>query len=286
MPGLTGAKEMLEGPAGTGKTWAIGTCVDWCEKNGIEVFVLFAEQGLETLMKYYTDKKRPVPANLHWHVLEVKSLTLQQQMDASKNIAILGQDGLAKISDSSRHLNNSFYKLLEALSNFADDRTGKKFGPVDSWGPDKFLWLDGLSELTFIITKSTVGSKPTMSPAEYGLVQNQTMNILHSLTQACKCHFGLIAHVSREKDEITGGIKLMTRAAGQAISGDIPPLFSDVIYTIREGATFYWDTASASVDVKTRNLPISSKLAPDFAQVMEKWKANAAAAAPLPPEPR
>jgi hypothetical protein len=81
----------------------------------------------------------------------------------------------------------------------------------------------------------------------------------------------MTAHVSREKDEITGGIKLMTSAIGGAISGIIPQLFSDVIYTTREGGSFYWDTANASVDVKTRNLPIAAKQAPDLGRIMDKW---------------
>jgi hypothetical protein len=63
----------------------------------------------------------------------------------------------------------------------------------------------------------------------------------------------------------------MTKAIGKAMAGDIPQLFSDVIYCVREGSAWYWDTAAANVDVKTRSLPISSKIKPDFGQIMSKW---------------
>jgi len=63
---LPGTNVLLMGPAGTGKTTAIGTLVD----AGIETFYMGLEPGLESLLGYWTDKGKPVPANLHWHVLE------------------------------------------------------------------------------------------------------------------------------------------------------------------------------------------------------------------------
>jgi hypothetical protein len=285
-PTLTGVKELLEGPSGTGKTFAIGTAVDWCDRNGIESFVLFTEQGLETLLGYWTDRGKPIPASLHWHVPSFKTLSLDQLKAAANQIGMLTFQSLTTLNDASRAQNNTLERLLGVMVNFPDDRTGKTFGAVDHWGPDRFFWLDSLSELAAIINKSVIGSKPVMNQGEYGLAQNQLMNFLRLLTQGARCHFGMTAHVSREKDEVSGGVKLMTRAIGSAISGDIPPLFSDVIYSYREGDKFYWDTANSLVDVKTRYLPIASKLAPDFSVVLEKWKArNAAIAAPVASNP-
>lgn len=279
-PGLNGVKELLEGPSGTGKTYAIGTCVDWCEKNNIEVFVLFTESGLEALLGYWTDNGKPVPANLHWHVLDSKTLSMTQLKDQANKIGNFSYETLTKMTDATRGQNNAFEKLLSVCFDFEDHRTGKKFGAVDSWGPDRFFWLDGLTELVVAITKMVIGNKPTMAPPEYGMAQNSLMNFLRLCTNGMRCHFGLIAHVSREKDEISGGIKLMTKAIGTAISGDIPPLFSDVIYTVREGKEFTWDTSTSQVDVKTRNLPIAAKIKPDFGQILDKWKARAQAATP------
>ena len=66
----------------------------------------------------------------------------------------------------------------------------------------------------------------------------------------------------------------MTKGPGKALADEIPQLFSDVVLTQREGDKFYWDTAAGLADLKTRNLPIRSKLSPDFAQIMDKWQSR------------
>jgi hypothetical protein len=98
------------------------------------------------------------------------------------------------------------------------------------------------------------------------------MNFIRLLTQGFPFTFVMTAHVEREVDQVTQTTKLMTKAIGRAIAGDIPPLFSDVIYTVREGDSFYWDTAAYGVDTKTRSLGYKSKLKPDFATIMDVWK--------------
>ena len=63
----------------------------------------------------------------------------------------------------------------------------------------------------------------------------------------------------------------MTKAIGKALANEIPQLFSDVIFTVREGDKFFWDTAAAGVDVKTRNLPIAARQKPYFGIILDKW---------------
>jgi hypothetical protein len=267
-----GPKIMLEGSSGSGKTHALGTMVDWASKNGKEVFVLFTENGLETLLGYWKDRNLPIPDNLHWHSTMTKPLSMAQLMKAADNVGKLSYEAITKMTDADRGgANNAFFKILTACNDFPDDRTGKKFGSPESWGLDKVFMIDSLSELSNACMKMVIGSKPTAAPPDYGLAQNNLMNFLRLCTQSCACTFVMTAHVSREKDEVSGGVKLMTSAIGAAISGTIPQLFSDVIYTTREGTSFFWDTASASVDVKTRNLPIAAKQAPDLGRIMDKW---------------
>ncbi|HXK62101.1 MAG TPA: AAA family ATPase [Acidobacteriota bacterium] len=270
---LMGPKILLEGPSGTGKTHALGTLVDWAaaQKPALPVFVLFTENGLESLLGYWRDHGKEVPANLHWHVAMTKSLTLASLLDGADKVGKLSYEALTKMQDGGRSANNAFYKILAACSNFPDDRTGEKFGPVDSWGSDKIFAIDSLSELGNAAMKMVIGNKPTAAPADYGVSQNNLMNFLRLCTQGIASTFVITAHVDRQTDEITGGIKLMTKAIGKAMANDIPQLFSDVIYAVREGANWYWDTAAGNVDVKTRSLPISSKIKPDFAQIMDKW---------------
>lgn len=271
---LSGPKVLLEGPSGTGKTYALGKLTDWAAANGVEVFVLFTENGLETLLGYWVDKGLEVPSNLHYHSTLTKPIGLASLMTAAENIGKLSYEMLTKMIDNKRGDNNAAYKIVTACSNFPDDRTGKTFGAVDSWGVDKIFVIDSLSELANAYMKATIGNKPTASQPDYGVAQNSLMNFLRLCTQGLACTFVMTAHVDRQTDELTGTAKIMTKAIGKAMAADIPQLFSDVIYTVREGTAFYWDTAAANVDVKTRNLPIQSKLSPDFGFIMEKWKAR------------
>jgi hypothetical protein len=269
---LTGPKILIEGPAGTGKTHALGTLVDWAAANGKEVFVLFVENGLETLLGYYTDRGLPIPDALHYHSTLTKPISLASLMKAADNAGKLSYESLTKMADPNRGGdNNAFFKILTACSDFPDDRTGKKFGPVDSWGMEKVFAIDSLSELANAAFKMIVGNKPTASMPDYGVSQNNLLNFLRLCTQGMPGIFAMTAHVTRETDEITGGVKLMTKSIGKALASEIPPLFSDVIYTVREGTNFYWDTAATNVDLKSRNLPIASKQRPDFGTILGKW---------------
>lgn len=271
---LSGPKVLIEGPSGTGKTYALGKLVEWAaaQKPVVEVFVLFTENGLETLLGYWSDKDKPIPENLHYHSTLTKPISLAALMKSADDVGKLSYELISKMVDSSRGgANNAFYKILSACNDFPDDRTGKKFGAIDSWGVDRVFVIDSLSELSNACMKMVIGAKPTASQPDYGVAQNNLMNFMRLCTQGLACTFIMTAHVNRETDEITGGVKLMTSSIGKALSGDIPKLFSDVIYTVREGTNWYWDTAAANVDTKTRNLPIQSKLPPDFSQIMNKW---------------
>jgi len=277
---LSGPKVLIEGPSGTGKTYALGKLVEWAaaQKPVVEVFVLFTENGLETLLGYWSDKDKPIPENLHYHSTLTKPISLAALMKSADDVGKLSYELISKMVDSSRGgANNAFYKILSACNDFPDDRTGKKFGAIDSWGVDRVFVIDSLSELSNACMKMVIGAKPTASQPDYGVAQNNLMNFMRLCTQGLACTFIMTAHVNRETDEITGGVKLMTSSIGKALSGDIPKLFSDVIYTVREGTNWYWDTAAANVDTKTRNLPIQSKLAPDFSLIMNKWAKRAAA---------
>ena len=119
---LPGVNVLLMGPAGTGKTYAIGTLVD----AGVEVFYLGLEPGLESLMAYFTDKGKPLPENLHWHVLDAPKASFTEFLESATKVNTMALDSLAKMADPNRGKHNQFLKLIEALNNFPDDRTGYK----------------------------------------------------------------------------------------------------------------------------------------------------------------
>jgi hypothetical protein len=255
------------GPAGTGKTHSIGSLVD----AGVEVFYLGLEPGLESLLGYWTDKGKEVPANLHWHQLAAPRASFLDMIDSATKINTMGLDSLAKMSDPKRSNHNQFIKLLEALNDFPDDRTNTKFGCVDTWLPNRALVMDGMAGLSRAAMSLVVGGKPVKNQSDWGIAMDTVERILRMLTDNCRCMFVLIGHVERETDAVLGGVKISLSALGNKLGPKITPMFSDVILTVREGAKFTWSTGSALADTKTRNLPIAEGIPPDFGLIVKKW---------------
>lgn len=270
---LAGVNVLLEGPAGTGKTFSLGTLVE----TGIEVFYLALEPGLESLLAFWADRGKPIPPNLHWHRVAAPKANFLDLMESAKKVNTLTFDALTKMPDPNRGKHNQFVSVLEALSNFKDDRTGAAFGSVDSWGPDRALVIDGMTGLGQSAMALVIGGKPVRSQTDWGMAQDQLERTLRMLCDGCQCHFVLLAHVEREVDQVLGGVKLMTSTLGKALAPKIPAMFSDVILTARTGDKWTWDTSSAMADLKTRNLPIAANLQPDFSQIIVKWKSRQAA---------
>lgn len=270
---LPGTNVLLMGPAGTGKTHSIGTLVE----TGVEVFYLGLEPGLESLLGYFTDKGKQVPPNLHWHVLQAPKTSFMDMIDSARKVNTLALDALAKMADPKRGNYNQFVSLLECLNNFKDQRTGEVFGDVEDWGPDKALVMDGMAGLCRASMALVVGGKPVKSVSDWGLAMDNVERILFKLTDNCRCHFVLIAHVERETDAVLGGVKVSLSSLGSKLSPKLNPMFSDVILTVREGTKFSWDTGSALADVKTRNLAISAGLPSSFGPIVAKWKSRGGA---------
>ena len=270
---LAGPKIILEGPSGSGKTYALGTLVDWAARQTPqrEVFVLFTENGLETLLGYWRDRKLAVPPNLRWHVVKTPALPLSALIDGAKKAGLMNYESLTKSVDPDRAKNNPWEKLLTVLTDFPDDRTGQKFGNIGEWSNTRILVNDSLSETSNACFRMQVGNKPVASQPDYQVAQQNLINWLRFMAQSLECTFVLTAHVQRQSNEVTGTVQLMTKAIGKALGDEIPQLFSETIYTVRDGTNWYWDTAAFGVDTKTRYLPIQSKIKPDFAQIMDKW---------------
>lgn len=267
---LSGVNVLLMGPSGTGKTHSLGTLVD----SGVEVFYLGLEPGLESLLGYFTDRGKPIPENLHWHQLEAPKASFLDMLDSAKKINTMALDSLAKMSDPKRSNHNQFIKLLEALNDFPDDRTGTKFGAVDTWGPSRAFALDGMAGLGRAAMSLVVGGKPVRNQSDWGIAMDTVERLLRMLTDNCHCHFVLIAHVERETDAVLGGVKISLSTLGNKLGPKVIPMFSDVILTVREGSKFSWSTGSAQADTKTRNLAIADGQSPDFQVIIKKWKSR------------
>ena len=276
---LRGPKILLEGPTGTGNTRALGTLIDWLQAHNQHAYVMFTENSAETLLGYWRDEGRPIPPNLHMADLLVKPLGLAALIDGANKVGQLTYESITKLVDPNRSgENNAYWKILKSCADFVDSRTGESFGPIDKLPVGDFFIMDSLSETANAAMKMVIGNKPTAAPPDYGVSQNNLMNFLRLLTQGVACGVVVTAHVERQTDEISGTTKLMTKSIGKAMANDIPQLFSDVIYTVREGNQWYWDTANTMVDLKTRNLPVAAKQKPDFGPLMDKWLSRAKSA--------
>lgn len=272
-PLIKGPNILLLGPAGTGKTWSLGTLVEWAETRNFPVFVLFTESGLETLLLYFRTKNKPIPANLHWNVIDTAPTGLADLVKAAENIGKMSYEQITKMVDPNRNINNPWLKIMQHCFSPVCARTGKVFPSLDKWPSTHIFVMDGLTETSNAAMKMCIGAKPTAAPSDYGMAQNNLMNFLRLLCNAVHATVVLIGHLTREKDEMTGGIKLMPRTIGAAIAGDIAPLFSEVILAVREGDKWYWDTANSMADLKSRYLPYGSRHAPTFETIMTKWEA-------------
>lgn len=269
--GLPGFNVLLIGPAGTGKTRSIGTLVD----AGLEVFFLSLEPGKESLFGYWTDRGLPIPENLHWHDLPAPKASFTDLIANAKSINMLSLEALAKQVDPNRGKHNRFINLLEALNDFPDDRTGKKFGAVDTWGPNRALVIDGMTGINNCAMSLVIGGKAVRSQSDWGIAQDQVEKIVRMLVEGCKCHTVILAHVERETDQVMGGTKLMVASLGKALAPKLPPMFSDVILAVRNtNDKWTWDTGTPMADVKARNLPFASNLEADFRPLLAKWKSR------------
>lgn len=269
---LPGFNCMLMGPAGSGKTHSIGTLVD----SGIEVFYLALEPGLESVLGYWTDRGLPIPANLHWHTVKAPDTSFLDMLDTATKINTFSLEMLAKMVDPYKSRYNQYMEVFKVLNDFEDQRTGAKFGAVNTWTTERALVIDSLTGLNTAALNLVIGGKPVRSQSDWGIAQQQLEGLLRKLCDGCNCHFVLLAHVERESDMVLGGVKLMASTLGKALAPKIPAMFSDVILTVRQGDKWTWDTANVMADLKTRNLPIKSDNPPSFEPIVKKWKARAA----------
>lgn len=254
---------ILMGDSGTGKTYALRTLVD----AGITPFILFTEPGMEVL----GDLK---PDSYHFNYITAPESNWTGLIDTAEKVNKFNFDALTKMQDMNRGRYGQFAEVLRQCNNFTDSRTGETFGDASTWGTDRALVLDSLSGLSDMAMRLVVGGKPTRAMQDWMVAQNLLKSFLDQCTNQLRCWFIVIAHLEREKDEITGGTQIMVSTLGRALAPKIPMFFSDAIQTQRQGSEFTWDTAGMNIAVKARNVPIGSKLPPSFGPLVETWKSR------------
>lgn len=267
---IPGPKVLLMGDSGTGKTHAIRTLID----VGVTPFVIATEQNcIQTL--------KDIPAG-KWHY---KFINAQPEnnwgnlQDMLSKVNKLSYENLTKVQDPNKSSYNQLLDVLTTCNKFVCDCHKEDFGDVSLWDNSRALVIDGLSGLSDMAMGLTVGNKPVRSMPDWGVSQNSLKSIIAQLTTAVRCPFILIAHIDREKDEITGGTSVTVKTLGQKLGPDLPRMFSDVIRAKREGNKFSWDTADSQATVVSRNIPIASNQAPSFVPLFTNWRKGAGVSA-------
>ena len=254
---------LLLGATGTGKTYSLRTFID----AGVTPFILATEPGLRSTLGDLP------PESCHWKYIPPATQNWADLMDSAKKINTLSYESLAKMTDVNKRQYSQFLDVLAACNNFTCDRTKEEFGDIMTWGPDRAFIVDSLSGLNLMAMNLVVGSKPTKSMSDWMVSADNLERFITTLVTGLNCYFVLTGHIERETNEITGGVQLMASTLGRKLAPRLPRFFDDVVYCQREGTEFSWSTAALNVDLKARNLPISDKIPPTFAQIVNTHSA-------------
>ena len=267
---------LLMGGSGSGKTSSLCTFIP----AGVELFVLVTEPGgAESLLDFCETNKFDVN-KLHWTTAMPITQGWKGLQDMVQKISLLDFEALAKIKSGigKEDTRPAAMALLNGIANFKCERTGKEYGDVTSWGPDRAFGLDSLSGLSQIAWALTVGHKPTAHMGEWSIAMNFVNDLIMKISTDRKCFFALTAHVEKEMNEISGVNQVMVSTLGKKLAPKLPRFFSEVVYAKRtiagSTAKFSWSTVDANTELKNRALSIGADLPPDFRPIVERFRAR------------
>lgn len=272
----------LIGPAGTGKTSALVTCLE----AGYSLRMIATEHSAPNRV-INEISRRNLPAslldNFEWQFITPSPTSWDSLSESARIVNTSSLEDIAKMRTGiARSDGGQWIKLLNACKNFKSDKNGKEFGDVTEWDDKTVFAIDGLSGVNDMSRNLTVGLKPNPSPGEWGVMQGNILTLIKKLAADCKCFFVLIAHVEREQDPITGLNNITFSTLGAKLAPKLPPLFTNVVLAVREKSTFTWSTASTGVDVKAGDLPILDNQLPSFLPILSSYQSRKKATTPTP----
>ena len=273
---IPGLKIILMGPPGSGKTHAIRTLID----ADLEVFCILTEpNAINTLTNYRNStpayRNAITDGQLHWKFIQPSKAGWDSMLKSAKLLTHSTLGSLQKLPAPDKRDYTQFYEVLDTCSNFVDDITGKELGPVDNLDPLKqVLVIDSLSGLNDMFLSLVTGSKPVKSLPEWGAAIDAEMRFVNHLCFGILSHVVLMAHVTRETDEVLGGIKIMVSALGRKAPQELPRYFTDCILTKHEAGSFSWTTADSRAETKATTLEAGEKLEPTFVPLIKEWRSR------------
>ena len=253
-----GIKLFNMGEPGTGKTSVLKSIMD----AGIDCFGIFTEPGMSVIAGDPRLKYTYIPpAAIGWAAHEELAERINTLSNKSLQDSTFGRDE-----------HRQFFKVLSACNNFKDDRTGKEYGSIEKWGTDRCFFFDSLTGLTKMLRGLAVGNKPLMTQPDYGVVMFNIQKFVDDLCNSLHCHLYVTAHIEVERDEITGGTKIMASTMGRKLPPVVHVNFDDALLAERDGDKFTWTVHSTGALVKARHFPLTGKHLQDFTTLLDRWK--------------
>lgn len=265
---------LIYGRPGAGKTRLISTLAD----AGLDVFVVVTEpNGTDSLI----DAIRAVPArgpHIFWTEVAPKAQSWGQFDAMVKTIGDLSYAAIADLKGGvGKEHRGAFERLILCFKNFIDDRSGRSFGDVTTWGSDRALVIDSLSGLNKLAREQTVGAKPSMHQGEWGIAMELEGALIYKLCMEVRAFFLLIAHADRVADELTGATELSVAALGNKLAPQLVKYFSEVLFMKQEKGQYVLSSAEAGSWTKSRTFGPSDKIPPSLEPIVLRHRERLAA---------
>lgn len=262
---MTRHTAMLEGPAGTGKTTSLRSAFPHVKR----AFVLTTEPGFEIVMKKKVGNL-PIPdSHVHYKYHPPARPSWSDLRDAAYKINTLDIESLQKQKMGINKTSYSqFLDMIDILGNFECDCHHEKHGAADEWGEDTLLSIDGLTGCSTMSMDLTVGAKPVKTQPDWGVAMDNLERFIGKCVFDTRCNFILLAHVGREKDEVSGSIYTTTHTLGVKLAPKLVQMFDEVL--LAKKTPFQWSNDEPLCDLKNRYLPLSNKLNPDWGQLFKE----------------
>ncbi len=260
---IPGAKVLLIGATGTGKTHSLRTLVD----AGLTPFIIFTEpHGINVVQDI------PCPKLHYVYIPPVTGSFGEKAADMEKLTKLSWSVMSGMTADPNKPRYTGFMNIYAVLHKFKCERCREEFDDVGTWGNDRVIVLDSYSGVNKMAMQMFTGGSIAKSQPQWGAAMNAELELSNKLCTDTKAHYILIAHVERHTDEVYGGTKLVPLALGRKVAPELPILFSDVIHVTREEKDFKWSTATANADLKANNVAISDKIPPTFVPLIDTWR--------------
>lgn len=271
LPQNSGASLIILGEPGSGKTHSLKTLRTVHRKAGfkpLEIGVLSLDKNVYPVLGNWFRNPQPDEGIVKIRTINMTSVVtkkgeksgLDRLEDMFKNVSQLSNEQIQKTTFGSQ---GQLLEVVGALKSFkADD--GTNWGDITTWGTNRVLVIDQLSNLTTAARRLAVGNKPALTQPDYQVIQNTLLELINTILYDVRCHVVLLAHIEYEPDEVTGGKRIFPATLGVKLAPRIGKDFSDIVLAKFTKGKWSWSTVDSQAALKTMHLPVKESFDADF----------------------